>query len=417
MAKNTALFGKVSGKIGAVVFSTSGGETISREYNPHVANPNTQAQINQRARLKLMSQLSAALAPVIAIPKQGLVSARNAFTKLNFENSMAQNGVAQISYENVQLTNGNLGLPTIEAARAQGSGITINLSEDASSAVSRVVYILYRKTAEQKLQFVSSVIAEGAGANGTFPATLPYTEGDIVLYAYGMRDTSESASAKYGNMQVASAVDVARLTAYRNISSEDYQFTQTRGATMYADQSEVTPVPEGSARVFVTPFGSGSVTGSGVYVIGEQATVVATPNTGSRFVGWRTQDSTDIISTNATYTFVVQGQTDLIAVFAETLPGSSYMVTLRVDPNNSGAAAAGAQVKIGSEQGAQVSVEVDAGQSINLEAIDPTGGNFEFNTWILVTDGNRQNISSNNPFSYTPSGNVTIYANWRSSGL
>ena len=61
MAKNTSLFGKVSGKIGAVVFSTSGGQTISREYNPHVSNPNTQAQIDQRARMKLMSQLSAAL--------------------------------------------------------------------------------------------------------------------------------------------------------------------------------------------------------------------------------------------------------------------------------------------------------------------------------------------------------------------
>ncbi len=57
MAKQTSLFGKISGKLGAVVFSTSGGATISREYNPHVANPNTDAQINQRARMKLMSQL------------------------------------------------------------------------------------------------------------------------------------------------------------------------------------------------------------------------------------------------------------------------------------------------------------------------------------------------------------------------
>ena len=222
MAKQTSLFGKISGKIGSVVFSTSGGETISREYNPHVANPSTMAQVNQRARMKLMSQLSASLAPVIAIPKQGLVSSRNAFTKLNFDASMASNGVAQITYENVQLTNGNIGLPTLEATRAEGSGISINLAEDASKAVNHVVYILFRKTSEEKLQLVTSVIVEAAGANGTFPATLPYTEGDIVLYAYGMRDTSESASAKYGNMQVANAVDVARLTAYRNISAEDF---------------------------------------------------------------------------------------------------------------------------------------------------------------------------------------------------
>lgn len=414
MGKVTSLYGKSMGKIGSIVFSTSGGQTIAREYNPHVANPNTMAQVNQRARMKLMSQLSASLAPVIAIPKKGLVSARNQFTKLNFEQSMAQNGVAQITYENVQLTNGNLGLPSIEATRAQATGISINLTEDARSAVSRVVYILYRKTSEQRLQFVSSVIAEGAGANGTFPATLPYTEGDIVLYAYGMRDTSESASAKYGNMQVASAVDVARLTAYRNISSEDYQFTETRGATMYADQSELTPVPEGSARVFVTAFGDGSVSGSGVYVIGQNATVTATANTGSRFLGWRTQQSTDIISTDATYTFAVQGTTDLLAVFEETLPGSSYAVNVQVDPNNSGAAAAGAQVKVGSQQGSSLNTFVAAGESITLEAVNPETGNYEFNSWILVVDGQRQNLSTANPFTYTPSDNVTIYGNWRS---
>lgn len=417
MGKVTSLYGKTTGKIGSIVFSTSGGETIAREYNPNVSNPNTMAQINQRARLKLMSQLSAALAPVIAIPKQGLVSSRNAFTKLNFENSMAQNGVAQITYENVQLTKGNLGLPTIEATRAQGSGISINLAEDASSAVSRVVYILYRKTSEQRLQFVSSVIAEGAGTNGTFPATLPYTEGDIVLYAYGMRDTSESASAKYGNMQVANAVDVARLTAYRNISSEDYQFTETRGATMYADQSELTPVPEGSARVFATAFGDGSVTGSGVYVIGQQATVVATANAGSRFVGWRTQQSTDIISTDASYTFAVQGTTDLIAVFAEAVPGTSFLVNVQIDPTNSRAREAGAKVKVGSQEGESINLEINTGDSITLEAIDPEGGEYEFASWRLFVNGERQTISTESPFTYTPSDNVVIYANWRQTGL
>lgn len=417
MGKVTSLYGKTTGKIGSIVFSTSGGETIAREYNPNVANPNTMAQINQRARLKLMSQLSASLAPVIAIPKKGLVSARNQFTKMNFEQSMAQNGVAQISYENVQLTNGNLGLPTIEATRAQATGISINLAEDASKAVSRVVYILYRKTSEQRLQFVSSVIAEGAGTNGTFPATLPYTEGDIVLYAYGMRDTSESASAKYGNLQVANAVDVARLTAYRNISSEDYQFTETRGATMFADQSELTPVPEGSARVFATPFGDGSVTGSGVYVIGQQATVVATANAGSRFVGWRTQQSTDIISTDASYSFTVQGTTDLVAVFVEALPGTSFMVTVQIDPNNVNAQNAGAKVKVGAQEGTTLNLEVNTGDSIQLEAIDPEGETYEFANWILVVNGQRQTLSAQNPFSYTPSDNVIIYGSWRQSGV
>lgn len=412
MAKQTSLFGKISGKIGSVVFSTSGGETIAREYNPHVANPSTMAQVNQRARLKLMSQLSASLAPVIAIPKQGLVSSRNAFTKLNFDASMAENGVAQITYENVQLTNGNLALPSLEATRAQGSGITINLSEDASKAVNRVVYILYRKTSEQRLQLVSSVIAEGAGTNGTFRASLPYTEGDIVLYAYGMRDTSESASAKYGNMQVANAVDVARLTAYRNISTEDFQFTQTRGATMFADQNELTPVPEGSARVFVTSLGGGSVSGGGVYVIGENATIVATANSGYHFVGWKINGTSEYLSTNASYTFEVQGQTDLVAVFEVSVPGLTYMVTVRPA---GGTASQGTLVSVnGSEPASQVQIEVDAGQAITLQASTGSQSGVIFESWTILGGGL---VGTANPQNYVPSDNVTIIAAWKDDSL
>lgn len=413
MGKVTSLYGKTTGKIGSIVFSTSGGETIAREYNPNVSNPNTSAQINQRARLKLMSQLSAALAPVIAIPKQGLVSSRNAFTKKNFELSMANNGIAQITYENVQLTNGNLGLPAIEATRAQGSGISINLAEDASKAVSRVVYILYRKTSEQRLQFVSSVIAKSAGSNGTFPASLPYTEGDIVLYAYGMRDTSESASAKYGNMQVADAVDVARLTAYRSISSEDYQFTETRGATMYADQSEVTPVPEGSARVFVTAFGGGTVSGGGVYEIGQSATIVATPDEGYVFAGWRDNNTQELVSSDASYTFEVEGTTDLVAIFNAELPGSSYNIRVRPGTGQYGE---GTLVSIdGSTPASNAQKNIEAGTSIQLEASVGTADNLEFDFWSIPASG--LNLGSSNPFTYTPQGSVEIVARWKVRGL
>lgn len=413
MGKVTSLYGKTTGKIGSIVFSTSGGETIAREYNPNVSNPNTMAQINQRARLKLMSQLSAALAPVIAIPKKGLVSARNQFTKMNFDKSMANNGVAQITYENVQLTNGNLGLPTIEATRAQGSGISINLAEDASSAVSRVVYILYRKSSEQRLQFVASVIAESAGGSGNFPATLPYTEGDIVLYAYGMRDTSESASAKYGNMQVANALDVARLTAYRNISSEDYQFTETRGATMYADQNELTPVPEGSARVFVTAFGGGSVSGGGIYEIGQNATIVATPNEGYVFAGWRDNTTQELISSNASYTFEVQGPADLVAIFNAELPGSTVQVKIQLSQYNP--ASEGTLVKINNREAATTdTIVLQAGEQVTIEALIGTAEGVEFKRWQYA--GN-QLLSTSNPYTFTPQENITIVPFWEAGGL
>lgn len=402
MGKVTSLYGKTTGKIGSIVFSTSGGQTIAREYNPNVSNPNTMAQVNQRARMKLMSQLSASLAPVIAMTKDGLVSKRNKFVKNNFENSYAENGIAQITYENVQLTEGSIGLPTIVATRALESGVTIQLAESASDTVSRVVYILYRKTAEQKLQLVSSVIATAPGGNGTFPATLPYTEGDIVLYAYGMRDTSESATAKYGNMLVANAVDVARLTAVRKLSAEDYQFTQTRGTTMFSGESEVTDVPEGSARVFVTALGGGVVTGAGVYEIGTTVQVGAAAQSGYAFVGWKLNGSDTIISTDALYEFTVQGMTDLIAVFEVSSSAVTYTVTVR-------------QNTTGTEAGATVSGggQVVAGQSTTVVATAPPSGSYDFEGWYIGST----RVSTELSYTFIPQESVVITAGWRVGGL
>lgn len=413
MAKQTSLFGKISGKLGAVVFATSGGETISREYNPNVSNPSTQAQVDQRARLKLMSQLSASLAPVLAMQKDGLVSARNQFVKKNFAASSAIAGAAQITYENLQLTNGNAGLPAITATRAQESGVSIELAEDARAAVSRVVYIMYRKTSEQTLQLVQSVVVEAAGANGTFPASMLYTEGDIVLFAYGMKDLNANATANYGNMQVADAVDVARLVATRKVDSSSYQFTQTRGATMYAGENEISAVPEGSARVFVTATAGGSVSGGGVYVIGQNATVVATPNAGYVFQGWSRNGSVEVLSTDASYTFEVEEQTDLVASFAPRVGGEVYQVTVKAPSSGLGV---GTLVSVnGGTPQSQIVIEVNAGDSITMEAHQNSVADIEFAAW--AQSGETASLSLANPYTYTPNGNIIIVARWKSGTI
>lgn len=412
MAKQTSLFGKISGKLGAVVFATSGGETISREYNPNVANPSTQAQVDQRARLKLMSQLSASLAPVIAMQKDGLVSARNQFVKKNFAASYASDGTAQITYENLQLTNGNAGLPSIVATRAQESGITIQLAEDASSAVDRVIYIMYRKTSEQTLQLVQSIIVESAGSSGIFAGSMVYTEGDLVFYAYGMKDLNANATAAYGNMSVANALDVARLVATRKVDSSSYQFTQTRGATMYADEDEIADVPEGSARVFVTAFGGGSVSGGGIKTIGDEVTVVATPNEGYAFSGWRINGTETIVSHNASYTFEVQGMTDLLAVFEPVVVGSQYTINVRPltgEPSSS------TKVRINNHEFASSdSIVVNAGDSITIEAGADGQSGIEFVRWAI--QGGQQ-LSTNNPYTFIPTENLTLVAVWQQGGL
>lgn len=328
MGKVTSLYGKTTGKIGSIVFSTSGGQTIAREYNPHVSNPNTIAQVDQRARMKLMSQLSSALAPVIAMTKDGLVSKRNKFVKKNFDASYALNGVAQISYENVQLTEGSIGLSQIAVDFFESEGDYtpyIALATEPAQNISRVVWCVFEKTQEARLSLYDSIIVSektSSGVIGFYGTQInlehngnEFTK-EYVIYAYAMADTSEKATARYGNLNVQSASDLATLVANRSISFEDYQFTETRGTTIGHGSGGDEPTPAGQARVYVTALGQGgSVSGGGTFAIGSEVTVTATPNSGFYFKGWARNGSAQIISTAARYSFTLQGQTDLVAMF------------------------------------------------------------------------------------------------------
>lgn len=335
MGKASSMWGKTTGKVGGLVYATSGGEQIIREYNPQVSNPSTIAQVNQRARMKLMSQLSACLAPVVAMTKSGLTSKRNKFVKINFDNSYASQGTAQISYENVQLTEGSLGLPQIGVEVSQDfDRVFVGLANAASPNVARVVYCIFEKTQENRLSLVTSVISENTDQD---PVTNMYfniklenlalkAEGgqtvlakEYVFYAYGMIDTSERATARYGNLNVQSASDIATLVGNRTISFEDYQFTQTRGTTAGYDSGGSTPTPAGQAKVFVTALGEGgTVTGGGTFALGSQVTVNATPANGYRFRAWLKNGTSQVVSTTAAYTFTLNGQVDLVATFVTT---------------------------------------------------------------------------------------------------
>ena len=71
----------------------------------------------------------------------------------------------------------------------------------------------------------------------------------------------------------------------------------------------------------------GSVTGGGEYVIDATCTVIATPNAGHNFVRW--MENGQEVSTEASYSFTVDGPRDLVAVF------SAYVddIIVFADPN------------------------------------------------------------------------------------
>lgn len=223
----------MTGKLADTVMSVRNGQQIARKYQPVVFNPNTPAQIAQRAKLKLITQLSAVMAPVIAIPRVGGVSSRNLFTKKNFSLASYSNNEATINLNGIQLTSSSVGLPSVTAVRLE-NGIRAVLNQPIEN-IDRVVYAMFAKGSDNKLRLVDSQIATQQGsAESPWNVTFPAVADEVVVLAYGVRLNTETARAKFGNISVTPAEQIAKLIVTRTLTENDITPTETRGFTLSA---------------------------------------------------------------------------------------------------------------------------------------------------------------------------------------
>lgn len=233
MAKMYGYSGKVTGKKGDNVFSVRGGEQIIRQYNPIVANPSTKNQVKSRSRLKLMSQLSAVYAAIIAMPKVGNVTSRNKFVAKNYDlSSVNMQNVAVIDLPSVQLTDSQREFTKFIVTRSSGNSIDVSLQ--AAAVYSRVVWAVVAKSANEKLRVFASEVVENdtPGMPNTFAAKLPYTAEAIVVYGYGITDSNAKAEGAFDDLNSPTAEQVAKLIASRSLSTSDYVLTATLGTYM-----------------------------------------------------------------------------------------------------------------------------------------------------------------------------------------
>lgn len=256
--KLNGLLGTGSGKLGTSVFTTVKGTQIVRQHQPVVTNPSTKLQVAQRSRFKLVSQIAASMADVIAIPRMGLTSSRNLFIKKNMPAVLGDVEGAQVSYEKLQLTNGTAALPNIIAGRA-GIDLSLQLASNVSKIVNRVIYCIFTKNSDGQLMLNTSAIVSEAGVDGKFLLETENIAGDLVIYAYGMKDTSASASATFGNYKVTNASDIATLVSNRSISTKDFIFTKTRGTTLYSGEDVNVTVGENQVMVHLNVGANGQV--------------------------------------------------------------------------------------------------------------------------------------------------------------
>ena len=324
MAKIYGLFGSMTGKVADVVMAVRNGEQIARKYQPVVSNPKSTAQVASRAKLKLLSQLSACYAPVIAIKRQGSVSSRNLFLKRNYEFAGYANNQADITLPDVQLTNSSVSLSGFVVDRS-GANMSLELAESMGNSIDRMVYVVVKKTNGQELLIADSKVVDFSEGGGTFPTNMPKVTGEIVVMAYGIRLNNAAARIAFGNLTAPTAQEVAKLIVTMANADTALTLTETRGLQMA--EAEDRGETSGVLRVNVTPIvssastGAGTVSGGGRVNVGVPVTVTATPASGSTFVGWFKVDGStsenQVLGNNQTLTVTSESSNlNVYAVFA-----------------------------------------------------------------------------------------------------
>lgn len=225
------------GKLGNAIYAQVGGECIARQYQPNVANPSTPAQVEQRAKMKLITQIAASMKSVSAFTRQGLLSASNLFVKKNFGLTSFADDAASIDLLGIQLTPGVELAGALEVSNLKADGFHVELKTTPPASVKRVVYAVYIQYYD-RMTLVTSAVVDTAGANGKFPYSFRYIAAAGVVYAYTISDKDERATAKFANYNVTMATQLASLLSSRSLSVSDYTFSATSSHSFDIDDSD-----------------------------------------------------------------------------------------------------------------------------------------------------------------------------------
>lgn len=231
-----------SGRLGNIVCARVGRETIAKTHNPYKTNPNTEAQVNERSRFKLITQLAASYAPVIAIPKEGNQSKRNRFVRRNYEILHAEGGQASIDLTQIQLTQGVFYIPGLSVQLSPSDGkLSVKLEEGERARVSRIVYIVFQILDNGKLILKASKVVEDSGTDGDYATEINVGSIEGIVYAYGIQDKDTQTTAIYKSWQVLSAEKIAQLVVRRAIEPTYFRFSKTTAAMFIAEEQPEEP--------------------------------------------------------------------------------------------------------------------------------------------------------------------------------
>lgn len=227
--KLNGIFGTGSGKVGASVWAVNSGVQIVRPYQPKVTNPNTDAQVDQRAKFKLMSQLAAALAPAIAFKKTKLVSARNKFVSANIGWVLKEGNQVRVDLRQIDLTGSQIGFPDVSVTDGENSQIAVQLASAAAANIAAVVYVEVGYVDEQKISLLEVKAVSVAGENRLFASTMPTPPESCVVLAYGIEDDGSGNIQRYADYYCTASAYEGVLELVKKAVSADATFTKTVG--------------------------------------------------------------------------------------------------------------------------------------------------------------------------------------------
>lgn len=230
--KLQGIVGKGTGKLGASVWAIRKGVQIVREYTDKVSNPNTPAQVGQRAKFKLLTQLGAVVAGDGMFfrninPNESM---RNAFMRANMPAvTLSPTGdVALLNVGEVVLTDGHTTAPSATFNRTTGT-MSVDLSATAMSDIMGIGYAVIT------LPEVGRVIgysarAEKAEGETTITATIvtpPALMNKTNVLIWGYRFADAAARAKYEAIAASETADVVSLEFERMLREGLIEPTQT----------------------------------------------------------------------------------------------------------------------------------------------------------------------------------------------
>ena len=235
------------GKKGGIVTYKVGDTMLAREYNPHPKNPKTERQVQQRAKIKLLSQIAAVLRPIIAIFPSSEKSSRAIFARLNYPKITASGTTAEIDFTSVSLTDSSRPITQVAkdiAFLPSGVRMLVGLPQEPTEDIKRVFYYLFGKQDNGKLVFLDYYFSEirWSSRNPLFFcwANAPFeidNQGratrDYLIYAIGMGDYSQAATDYWNNLDVPNIGLLGQLIAEKLISSTDFYFTDTSSLSWY----------------------------------------------------------------------------------------------------------------------------------------------------------------------------------------